>query len=175
MTAKTSNPFIDPKLADAIRHWNEYSAESAKNALILFEATTPLKDALQISDQVNEVMNHAEWFPVAARLADTAAFADAYKELAEIQIAALSKWYSGYIQFVKTIQQSSERLATPMRNVGSPQQALAAFLEASLTIMKEYQADTSKQVSSISEIQAAYKAWFQKTLQNLSGKSVTSQ
>lgn len=171
MTSTTSNDSIDPNLADAIKHWSEYSAESARNALILFEAITPLKDAIQVGDQVVEAMKQTNWRPVTTKLGDPAAFSDACKELAEIQMAALSKWYEGYLQYLKTTQQSSEQLGTALRGVGSPQQALAAYLEASLAIMKQYQADTSKQASSISEIQAAYKAWFQKTLQNFSWKS----
>ena len=171
MTSTTSNDSIDPNLADALKHWSEYSAESAKNALILFEAITPLKNAIQVGDQMIEAMKQTDWRPVATKLGDPAAFSDAYKELVEIQMAALSKWYEGYVQYLKTTQQSSERLGTAMRDVGSPQQALAAYLEVSLAIMKQYQADTSKQASSISEIQAAYKAWFQKTLQNFSAKS----
>jgi len=171
MTATTSNEFIEPSLADAIKHWNEYSAENAKNALIVLEAITPLKDALQVSEQVVEAMKQTNWFPVGTTLANPGVLTDAYKELAEIQMAALGKWYDGYAQFLKTTQQSGEKFTAALQDVNSPQQALAGYLETSLAVTKQYQADASDQASNLSAVQAAYKAWFQKTLQSLSAKS----
>jgi len=167
----TLKDIIEPSLADAIKHWNEFSVENAKNAQILFEAITPLKDVQQISDQVMEAMKQTNWSPAGTKLVDPAVYSEAYKELAEIQMAALNKWYDGCSQFLKTTQQCGEQFAAAMQGVSTPQQALAGYLEASLAVTKQYQADANDQTSNLTAIQSAYKAWFQKTLQSLSAKA----
>jgi len=170
-TTPSFHDLIEPCLYQALNHWNEYSAENARQALILFEAFTPLKDAAQIGDQVLKAMEQSRWFSAGGKPANPAALANSAKELAEIQSAACQKLYDGYAQFLKTSQRSAEPLTAAMQSMNSPQQALANFLEASLTLTRQYQENTNDQFSNLSAIQAAYKGWFQKTLQDLNPAS----
>ncbi|MFB8829394.1 hypothetical protein ACE0DR_08470 [Azotobacter sp. CWF10] len=167
MDAVNANATIDPKLFDAIKHWNDYANESGQNARVLFEAMTPVKDSLQIARQVMESMQHTSWMPIGMPWMKPSALFSAYQELTEIQLAAQERESDCYIRFLTTTLGAGKQVAEAMQGATTPQQVLASYLEAGLNIVRQYQADVSEQASTLSEIQSAYNAWLQRTLENL--------
>lgn len=167
MDAVTPNATIDPKLFDAIKHWNDYANESGQNVRVIFEAMTPVKDSLQIARQVMESMQHTSWMPIGMPWMKPSALFSAYQELTEIQLAAQERESDCYIRFLTTTLGAGKQVAEAMQGATTPQQVLASYLEAGLNIVRQYQADVSEQASTLSEIQSAYNAWLQKTLENL--------
>lgn len=167
MTTQSTTPnFIDPSLTAALQHWSAYSAESTRNALVVMQAITPVKDTLQVTQQVLDSMQHVDWTPLNQKVADPEVYSTAYNELTDIQIATVKKLYEGYGELLSTAKKSGQQLAEVGEGADSPQQWLAAWLEANLAIVKEYQNDISDQADSLNAIQAAYKAWFQKTIES---------
>ncbi|ANG62830.1 hypothetical protein A8C75_10275 [Marinobacterium aestuarii] len=164
-----TTPLIDPNLTDALQHWNQYCAESRQNALILLNAITPLKDQIQVTGQLLESAQKTNWLEASTKFTDPTTLAGAFGELADIQIAALGKMQEGYSAFLKTAQASGDQLSKLGKDVDSPQALLAASLETSLNILKQYEADATEEASSMSTIQAAYRAWLQKNLLALGG------
>nr|WP_067291176.1 hypothetical protein [Marinobacterium profundum] len=164
-----TSPLIDPNLTDALQHWNQHCAQSRQNALILLNAITPLKDQIQVTGQILEAAQKTNWLEASTKLADPTTLAGAFSELADIQIAALIKMQEGYSAFLKTTQASSDQLSALGKDADSPQALLAASLETSLNILQQYEADATEEASSMSAIQAAYRAWLQKNLQAFGG------
>ncbi|NHN76178.1 hypothetical protein HA520_02580 [Azotobacter chroococcum] len=169
MDAITMGPMIDPALSEAIKHWNDYASESAQNMHALLATLDPLQGALQIGQSVAEAVRFAHWTPAGMSLANPAIFSLslAFKELSNIQLAALNRGYEAYTQILKTTLGIGQQLAETMQGAANPQQLLAAYLEASLNIAKQYEADISNQVSNLNDLQAAYNIWFQRTLDSL--------
>ncbi len=159
---------VDPNLTEALRHWSEFSEENRQNALILFNAITPIKDKIQVTGQLLEAIQHTDWLQTTAKLADPSALVQSFSELADIQIATLGKLQESYNAFLKTTQACGEQLSGVSQGADSAQALLASYLETSLNIVKQYQADATDEASSLNVIQSAYNAWFQKTLQSLS-------
>lgn len=168
MNATNTQDPIDPRLVEALQQWNTFSAQNAKDALNTFEAITPLKDTAQINAQMLESLQDTDWQSVAQNMANPASFAKAYKELADIQMAAFSRWNNGFIEFMQTTLESGGQLSALKPDFDSPQQALAAYLETGLEIMQQYQEGANNQASDMNTIQSAYKAWLYKTLQDFS-------
>ncbi|MFD2837728.1 hypothetical protein ACFS3C_17715 [Azotobacter vinelandii] len=54
----------------------------------------------------------------------------------------------------------------------TPQQILASYLEAGLSIARQYQADASEHASALGQIRSAYNVWLQRTLENLGHETV---
>lgn len=160
-----TTPLIDPSLAEALQHWNQYYAQSRQNSLILMNAITPLKDQIQVTGQLLETAQKTDWVKASSKLADPEVLVGALGELADIQIAALGKLQEGYNAFLKTTQASTDKLSGLGNEADSPQALLAASLETSLDILKQYEADATEEASSLSAIQSAYRAWLQKSLQ----------
>lgn len=167
MTKQTA-VLIDPTLTDALQHWNQYCAQSQQNMLILLNAITPLKDQIQVTGQLLEAAQKTNWLEAGSKFADPAVLANAFSELADIQIAALGKLQEGCTSFLKTTQASGDQLSELGKDAESPQALLAASLETSLNILKQYEADATEEASGLSAIQSAYRAWLQKNLQSLS-------
>lgn len=170
MDAVTSNAPIDPKLSEAIRHWNDYANESGQNVRVLFEAMTPVKDSLQIAQQIMDSVQHRGWTPGSAHWMKPAALFSAYQELTEIQLAAQERENDCCIRFLTTTLGTGKQVAEAMQGASTPQQVLASCMEASLNIVRQYQADISEQAETFSQIQSAYKAWLQRTLDSLSSR-----
>ncbi len=170
MNADATNEIVDPSLSDAIKDWNDYTAESVKNALIVLEAITPVKDNVQVTQQVIEAFKNTDWQPASKKLLDPEVLAAVGRELAEIQKAAMERLMEGCNQYLVTTQEAGKKFADNLKDVKSPQQFLAAWLESSLDLVKDYQQNATDQASNLGTIQSAYKAWLQSTLQNLSAK-----
>ena len=171
MDATTTDTSIDPKLSEAIKRWSDYANESAQNVQVLFEAFTPVKDTLQIAQQIMGTLQHVDWTSANANWANQSVLLGAYQELAEIQLAALEKESDCYVRFLTTTFGTGKQLAEATQGATSPQQLLASYLDASLDIVQQYQDDASKQASTLGQIQAAYNAWLQKTLEGLNAKT----
>ncbi|SEI55473.1 hypothetical protein SAMN04244572_02124 [Azotobacter beijerinckii] len=171
MDAITADAAIDPKLSEALKRWNDYASESAQNVQVLFEAITPVKDTLQIAQQITDSLQRTHWTPTGTNWVNPSALFTAYQELAEIQLAALEKESDCYIRFLTTTLGTGKQITEAMQGASSPQQFLASYLDASLNIVQQYQDDASKQASTLSQIQSAYSAWLQKTLESLSAKT----
>jgi len=173
MDAITMGPVIDPALSEAINHWNEYASHSAQNMTALLETFNPLQNALQVGQSIAEAMRFAQWTPASMTLANPAAFSlsVAVKELAEIQLSALNRGYEDYTQLLKTTQGAGQQFAEAMQGAANPQQLLAAYLEASLKIAKQYEADFGNQASNLNDLQGAYNIWLQRTLDSLTAQS----
>lgn len=171
MDAVIANAQIDPKLSDAIKHWNDYASESGQNVRAMFEAITPIKDTFQIAHQIMDSVQHTGWMPAGTNWMNPSALFAAYQELTEIQLAAQEKESDCCIRFLTTTLGAGKQVAEAMQGVSSPQQFLASYLEASLNIIRQYQADVTQQASIFVQIQSAYNAWLQKTLESLSTKT----
>ncbi|WP_349616647.1 hypothetical protein [Azotobacter salinestris] len=172
MDAVNANATIDPKLFDAIKHWNDYANESGQNARVLFEAMTPVKDSLQIARQVMESMQHTSWMPTGMPWVKPSVLFSAYQELTEIQLAAQEKESDCYIRFLTTTLGTGKQVAEAMQGASTPQQILASYLEAGLSIARQYQADASEHASALGQIRSAYNVWLQRTLENLGHETV---
>jgi len=170
MTAEPAAEIIDPSLTHAIKDWNDYSSESVKNALIVMEAITPIKDTVQVTQQVIQALQETDWKPDNKKLLDPESLLAAGRELAEIQKAAIERMLEAYNEYLKVTRQAGDKYAEKLKAAKSPQQLLAAWLEASLEMVKEYQSGINDQASTLGTVQSAYKAWLQNTLQNLSAK-----
>lgn len=168
MTANSSSNMIDPSLSGAIKDWSEYSAETVKNALIGLEAITPVKDAMQVTQEVMETIQVSDWKPWGENLPDLATLGAAAREMAEIQQAAIQRLLDSYNNYLAINRDSGEQFVEKLKGSKSPQQWLAAWLESSLSLARNYQDESNQQASNLATIQAACKAWFQNTLQNLS-------
>lgn len=157
--------FVEPKLAQALQRWSDYAGESVQNELVVLQAITPLQDAAQLSQQLMATFENGGW-PQAIAWPDPTRLSQAVSELTDIQLAAWNRLLDGYGTFLKTSVEAGTRLGQVARQDGDPQQQLAAWLEAWLDVSKSYQSDLSDQLSSLNAIQAAYRAWWQKTLQS---------
>ncbi|MFC6672245.1 hypothetical protein [Marinobacterium aestuariivivens] len=160
----SNDTFVEPKLAEALQHWSDYTGESLQNERVVLQAITPLKDSAQLSQQLIESLRESGWptsaWPDPTRLSQAAA------ELTDIQLAAWNRMLDGYSTFLKTSVEAGSRLGEVAQQDGDPQRQLAAWLEAWLAITRQYQSDFSNQLSNLNAIQAAYRAWWQKTLQS---------
>ncbi|MCC6075628.1 hypothetical protein ACFPTX_06870 [Pseudomonas sp. GCM10022188] len=165
MTANTAVTEIDPKLAEALRRWSDYASESAQGLQELGEAFTPVKDALQIGQQIVTSMQRINWTPVDNNWTNPTALTAAYRDLADIQLAALDRGSDCYIRFLTTTLGAGKQLAGALRGVSSPQQLLAAYLGSSLDILQQYQADAEEQAATLNQIQSACNAWLQRMLE----------
>lgn len=170
MNAKTAATALDPKLAKALKRWNDYASESAKGLQVLGEAITPVKDALQVGQQVLTAMQRINWTPGDSNWSNPAALLAAWQDLVDIQLAALDRGSDGYIRLLTTTLGAGKQLAGAQRGATSPQQLLGAYLGASLDIVQQYQADAGEQAATLNQIQAAGNAWLQRTLEELSAK-----
>ncbi|MFC0709178.1 hypothetical protein [Azorhizophilus paspali] len=167
MDADTANATIDPKLSEALKHWNDYASESGRNARLIFEAMTPVNDSLRIVRQVMESMQFGGWSPTGMPWLKPSVLFSAYQELTEIHLAAQEKESDCYIRFLTTTLGTGKQVAEAMQGASTPQQILASYLEAGLSIAKQYQADASEHASALGQIRSAYNIWLQRTLENL--------
>lgn len=165
-TITSPNAGSDTKLSEAIRHWNDYASESTQNLQDLFGAFTPLKDNLQVMQNLLQAL-YLGWTPAGLGRMNPAALTDACRELAEIQKAAQDKGSDCYQRLLNTTLSAGQQLAEAVQGATSPQDFLGSYLDASLGIVKQYQADANAQASAFCQIQSAYRAWLQKALENL--------
>lgn len=170
MKANTAAPAIDPKLSEALKRWNDYASESAQGLQALGEAFTPVKDSLQIGQQVLASMQRINWTPIDTNWTNPSALVAACQDLADIQLAALDRGGDCYIRFLTTTLGTGKQLAGALRGATSAQQLLGAYLGASLDIVQQYQADVGEQAATLNQIQSAGNAWLQRTLESLSAK-----
>jgi len=168
MITDATTDMIDPSLSGAIKDWNDYSAETVKNALIVLEAITPVKDAMQVTQEVMESIRVADWKSWGRNLPDPATLTAATREMADIQKAAVERLLESYNNYLAISRETGEKFVAKAAQVKSPQQFLAAWLETSLGLVKDYQDEVNQQASNLGTIQAACRAWLQNTLQNLS-------
>ncbi|MEH6825840.1 MAG: hypothetical protein V7629_18250 [Motiliproteus sp.] len=167
MTSPQANKFIDPSLSEAIQHWKEYSDQTTQDSVMLMNAMTPLKDSAQVAGAVFESMQQTDWLQIAKKLTDPTALSTAIDELSDIQIAVMGKVRDGYRAFLQTSLASAEQLAEVPKEANSAATLLATLMETSLNIVKQYQQDASDEAANLNAIQAAYRAWFQKSLQTV--------
>jgi len=168
MDASMTDTSVDPKLSEAIKRWSDYASESAQNLQVLFDAVQPFKDTLQVSQQVMGALQRTDWRSANSNWLSQSVLLGACQELMEIQLAALEKESDCYMGFLSTTFGAGRQVAEAMQGTSSPQQLLASCLDASLNIAQQYQNDASKQVSTLGQVQSAYNAWLQKTLESLS-------
>lgn len=168
--ANTADTAIDPKLSEALKRWNDYASESAQSLKVLGEAFTPVKDALQIGQQVMTSLQSINWTPVDTNWTSPAALRAACQDLADIQWAALDRGGDCYIRFLTTTLGAGKQVAGALRGASSAQQLLGAYLGTSLDIVQQYQADAGEQAATLNQIQSAGNAWLQRTLESLSTK-----
>lgn len=171
MTANTADTPIDPKLADALRRWNDYASASAQDLQALGGAFTPVKDALQIGQQVVMSMQRIDWTPGEPNWPNPSAMTAAGQDLADLQLAALEGGSECCERFLTTTLGGVRQVASALRGATSPQQMLAAYLDASLDIAQQFRADASAQAATLGQIQAACNAWLQRTLESLGTKA----
>ncbi len=167
MTSPQTNKFIDPDLSEAIQHWKEYSDQTSQNSVMLMNSMTPLKDSAQVASAVFELMQQTDWLQTAKKMTDPTALSTAIDELGDIQIAVMGKMLDGYRAFLQTSLASAEQLIELPKETNSAAALLATLMETSLNIVKQYQQDASDKAASLNAIQAAYRAWGQKSLQTV--------
>src|SRR5205814_1731162 len=103
------------------------------------------------------------WQTVNQKIMDPKAMSGAYKEWMDIQSASVDVLGNGNTQFLKTTLSAGTLFADVAQNGSSPQHVWASYLNIGVNLLKEYQADLNDQAQHFNAIQAAYKAWFQKT------------
>ncbi|NVK39777.1 MAG: hypothetical protein HWE39_00915 [Oceanospirillaceae bacterium] len=162
------NELIDPSLQDAVEHWSDYAKDSLQTAEVVLRLYTPVKDSLQITQQVLESVQENDWTP-SATLPDAATFSGIVSELSDIQVAALKRMSDDFNRYLDTSVEAGKLFGETLKTDGDPQQQLAAWLETSLKVTKAYQDDFSQQLSDLGAIESAYKAWWQKSLESLLG------
>lgn len=171
MTANTADTSIDPKLADALKRWNDYASASAQDLQALGGAFTPVKDALQIGQQVLTSMQRLNWTPVDSPWTNPTALRASWQDLADIQLAALERASDCYVRFLTTTLGAGKQVTASLRGASSPQQLLGAYLAASLDILQQYQADAGEQAATLNQIQSACNAWLQQALESWTVKA----
>jgi hypothetical protein len=160
MTSTTSNESVNLDLSQAIKQWNDYAADSAKDMTVLLHAATPIKDFVQVTEQVGKVMKETDWVATGKKLMDAKAVSEVWQEFMEIQLATVMAMRGGTDQLLKTTQGSGKLLSTATKDISSPQRALAAYLQVSLGFLKQCQANATEQAEKLNAIRAAYNAWF---------------
>lgn len=162
------NELIDPSLQKAIEQWKSYVSDTVQTEQVVLRLSTPLKDTLQITQQVMESMQANDW-KAPTDPPDPKTLTDIACELSDIQVSAFGKIQENYSSYLETGVKGGTELVEALLIEASPQQRLAAWLDASLEVTKQYQEDTTQLVSDLSAIQAAYTAWRQKSLESLFG------
>ncbi|TWH71366.1 hypothetical protein LX59_01650 [Azomonas agilis] len=163
----TAAPLIEPKLINILKQWRCFSHQNAENLQLFCSAFTPVHDSLQITQQVLKQWHDKPWTLPEQPSVDSSALSNAYRELIDIQQAALEKEQEAYFRYWTTALTNSKQMINALQGVSSPQQALVAYLEANLDLARQYQEDVSEQLTDLNQIKAAYTAWWQKTLESL--------
>lgn len=159
---------IDPKLSNALQQWSDYYKKSAQDTMTLLKWMAPVKDAQQMSEQLTELLKSTDWQTVSRNWTDPALFwgtlQGAYSELAELQKASVEAGIKGAQQLLEVSQQASKTLSSVEPTPAQPQQTLAAYLQASLDVVKQYQEASNQQMEEISGLNSAGKVWLERTL-----------
>lgn len=167
MSTLAKQQLIDPSLTDALQQWAAFSAENRQNAQILMNAITPVKDRVEVAEELLEAMRQTDWLQASSKLADPGVLARSYGELVDIQIAAMGRLQDAGNALLQTTLSFGEQLTRIPQGADNAQALLATYLLTSLNFAKQYQADATSEASSLSAIEAAYGDWFQKSLQGL--------
>lgn len=160
------NAGIDTKLSEALKHWSDYASESPQNLQALFGSFNPLKDNVQIVQHMLQAL-YLGWTPASLGRMNPAALTDACRELAELQRAAQDKGTDCCQRFLNTTLSVGQQIAESVQGATSPQDFLGSYLDASLGILRQYEYNARAQATAFGKIQSAYRAWLQKTLENL--------
>lgn len=166
------DPLIDPKLMDVLKQWHCFTQQNSENLKLVFSAFTPVQDSLQVTQQVLQRLQNKP-FAVEQSAVPSEAVSNAYRELIDIQQAAFKKEQEVYFRYWSIGLNNGKQMMSALQGVSSPQQALAAYLEANLDLARQYQDNFSEQLSDLNQIKAAYSAWWQKTLEAVSAQSTT--
>lgn len=170
------NDLIDPKLSDALQHWSDFYTQNTQDIMKLIKWMNPEKDAQQLTQQFNEMLQSTDWPSVMNNWMSPAlfwgSFQGAYAELEELNKVTAEACVKAGQQLMEVGQQATDQLSSIQQNPANPQEALAAYLETSLEIAKKFQEVTSQQTEEMNGLQTARKIWFERTLtgQNVEDK-----
>ncbi|GGO81363.1 hypothetical protein GCM10011348_20220 [Marinobacterium nitratireducens] len=157
---------FDTSLLDAVEQWNDYANDNAQTERVLWGLFTPVKDSLQIAQQVMEAVQAGNW-TLPASLPDPEVLGGITSELGDIQAAAFQKMLDEVGRYQNTGAEAGKLLSEALETSGEPQKQLASWLEASLKVTKAYQEDFNQQLADLGAIQSAYTAWWQKSVESL--------
>lgn len=156
--------FVDPNLAKALAEWKDFYNQSMTKA-IDFSSTYPsMKEAMAAGESFLDSIKTAKWEQpsVESLMKPPTIDPEAYSELSELHTGAVNKLWEQYTKSLKTTQTYGEKLAEMAKEPKSPQTMMATYLTSTLDAFKAYQAGINEQMSSLSDMQGAYKAWFEK-------------
>ncbi|EKE68092.1 hypothetical protein [Gallaecimonas xiamenensis] len=163
MNAFKAEDFVDPSLTQALAEWKDFYSHSLTKGFDLFNAYAPIKDAVQASETFLASVKDLNWKPDLDGFAKAPALdSEALAELTELQNSSTAKLWDHYNQSLKATQAYGESLVALAKEPKTPQVMMAGYLSSTLDAVKQYQAGLNAQLATLSEIQGAYKGWFEK-------------
>ena len=155
------------KLAKSFERLRAISIEVEQDMRLLMESLDPTKDAMQINQQLSELITSLDWSQVSANLKDPAAYTDPLNELVEIQNAAMKELSQSQQRAFQSALSGSQAYLGAFGGARDPASLVAAMIDANIDQFEEMKANAVRLAQDSARIKAAYVAWAEKTLRAL--------
>ncbi len=165
---------LEDDLKEALERLYETGKSVAESVETLSHAAPPVESYMQVTTNTLDFFSKLNWMQVYSQPLDYARMAEPLTSLSEIQSASSKRLTDGQQKLLNTLVGGGQDMVTAVMKADNPQAVLASCINKCLDTYSGVQADLTKQVQTITTLQAAYTAWYQQTLTFLA-KSPTAK
>lgn len=167
LATTASNSTDLSELTDALNRLNKYSTQLTKDWNVLTEAYNPIKDTLQVTSQVQDLLEDLDWSKLSANFAKPELSVTSLKELNEIQTAAFQLFTDSVKENVDAAFASEKENVGKLQEVNDPVSLAATMINLAIDQLEDFNSHLVNQSKATMRVKSAYMAWWQKTLQTL--------
>ncbi len=160
---------VDSDLQQAMTRAADVFQSSFTELDLLKNAFNPIQNFMEVSNQVTNLLSSINWLNAFKPSIDLAVYQSSMSELMEVQKASMEKLSEVQKKILQDSLQEFKQTSSSTSAEQSPQKNLANMINASIDGYEKLQSDLGEQGAILNSINAAYLAWFQKTIQGLNG------